>query len=1021
MSISQFSVNRPVFISMVVLMVVVLGVVSLSRLSVDLMPDITLPTLSISTSYKRAAPEEIEELITRPIEEAVSTVSGVEKVTSVSAEGSSSVTVSFSWGTDIDAAANDVRDRLDRVIPRLPEEADRPVLRKFDLSSFPILILGVTGQYDPVQLRRLVEDNVKRRLERVAGVAYVDVWGGLEREIHVDINLDLIKALRLSLNQVLNRISAWNVELPAGSIERGNYEITIRTPGYYRNLEELRNTVIAERAGKPIYLYQIAEIRDAWQKETRLVRINGEPGVRIAVNKQSGANTVQVARGVQKEIARLNKEMPQLKIISIIDSSEFIQNAINNLTNSVLIGAVLTIVVLFLFLRNLLTTLIIAIAIPVSIIATFVMMYFGNFTLNLMTLGGIALGVGMMVDNSIVVLDNIFRLHETGKGWKQSAIEATTEVTSAIIASTLTTIVVFLPVVFARGMAGLLFKQAAYVMTLALMCSLFTALTVVPMMAGQLELFRSFTSVRDTSEGHFFEKLRKKYTALLRLALEHRLLVVFIASFLLAVAILFIPLVGNELMPQTDENEVRIDIEMEPGTKLQITDNILKKIEKIIHDTVPELKSIVASAGGPPYQASVSHVGFIRMALTKQSERKRSSQQIADALRARLSSIPGAEIRVRASSGLFILRRFASTTENIQIEIRGHDLNTATELANSVRKIVEGVRGVTDVQISRKAGVPEEAIVIDRARAADMKLTVQQVAETLETVLSGSTASYYKEAGDEYGILVKAKNAEYLPIDKILDITLINSDGEPVSLRNIVKVQPQIGPEKIERTDRERVITVSANISGRDMGSVIRDIQEELQAIPVPADFSIEFTGDYEEQQKAFKELFLALILAFLLVYMVMACQYESLLDPFVVMFSVPLAVIGVVGVLLLTGTTFNIYSYIGCTMLGGIVVNNAILLVDTANLLRRRDNMELLDAIVTAGSRRLRPIMMTSSTTILGLLPVAIGWGEGGETQAPLARVVIGGLLSSTVITLIVVPVVYFFFEKMRKVNKMR
>lgn len=1019
MSISEFSVNRPVFISMVVLIVVVLGFVSLSRLSVDLMPDITLPTLSISTSYKNAAPEEIEELITRPIEEAVSAVPGVEKVTSVSTEGNSNISVSFRWGIDIDAAANDVRDRLDRVISRLPEEATRPILRKFDISSFPILILGVTGQYDPVQLRRLIDDNVKRRLERVAGVAYVDVWGGREREIHVNLNLEVIKALRLSLNQVLSRISAGNINLPAGSIERGNYEITIRTPGYYKNFEELRNTVIAERDGTPVLLSQIADITDAWQKETRLVRINGESGVRIAVNKQSGVNTVQVARGVLKEIERLNMEMPQLKIIPIIDSSEFIQNAINNLASSAFIGAVLAVLVLFLFLRNFLTTLIIATAIPVSIIATFVMMYFSNFTLNLMTLGGLALGVGMIVDNSIVVLDNIFRLHESGKGWKQSAIEATSEVTSAIIASTLTTVVVFLPVVFARGMAGLLFKQTAYVMTLALMCSLFTALTVVSMMAGRLELFRNVPTTHWNSEGHFIVKLRRKYTTLLRLALEHRLLVVSIASFLLIVSILSISLVGNELMPQTDENEVQIGMEMEPGTKLQITDNTLKKIEEIIHNAVPELKNVVVSAGGLPWQGNVSHVGNIRLALVRQSERKRSSRQIADALRTQLSCIPGAEIRVRASSGIFILRRFASSTENIQIEVRGHDLNTATELASTVRKIVEGVRGVTDVQVSRKSGVQEETIIIDRAKSADMKLTVQQIAETLETVLSGSTASYYKEAGDEYTILVKAKDAEYLPMDKILDLTLVNVDGESVALRNIVKIQSQIGSEKIERTNRQRVVSISANISGRDMGSIIRDIQKELQAIPVPADFSIEFAGDYEEQQKAFRELFLALVLAILLVYMVMACQYESLLDPLVVMFSVPLAIIGVILMLLLTDTTFNIYSYIGCIMLGGIVVNNAILLVDTVNLLRRRDGMQLMEAIVEAGHRRLRPIIMTSSTTILALLPVAIGFGEGGETQASLARVVIGGLLSSTIITLIVVPVVYFFFEKMRRASK--
>ncbi|TFH17091.1 MAG: efflux RND transporter permease subunit [Lentisphaerales bacterium] len=1020
MNLSRFAVHRPIFTIMVVLIVLILGGISLSRLPIDLMPDITLPTLSISTSYANAAPEEMEELVTRPIEEAVSAVPGVEEVTSSSSEGNSSVRVTFNWGTDLDTAANDIRDRLDRVIPGLPEDADRPSLRKFDLASFPVVILGASSRLDPVQMRRIIEDQIKYRVERVPGVASLDIWGGLNREIHVNINPDKIKALRLSLNQILDRIRAGNINLPAGSINRGNYEVTIRTPGQYATLDELRATVIADRSGTSILLGEIAEVEDSWQKITQLVRVNGEPGLRLSVNKQSGANTVEVAQGVLAEIEMINRDIPQIKLVPIINSAEFIQRSINNVGTSALFGGLLAVFVLLFFLRNLRSTLIIATAIPFSIVASFALMYFAGFTLNMMTLGGLALGIGMLVDNSIVVLENIYRLRQEQHDPMLAAVNGTEEVTSAIIASTLTTLAVFLPLIFVRGMAGIMFRQLSYVIAFALLCSLCTALTVVPMLASRLLNRVSPAAKRDekrrlslsSMSETFFITMESGYKRLLHMALEHRLVVIVGAVLLFGASLLLIPLVGTELMPQTDEGEVRVNAEMEVGTRMEIMDEKRTEIERLVNDAVPEIRNIVASVGGSHWHGRASHTGNLRISLVPQSERKRSSEEVAQEHRKVLSSIPGVMVRVRTSSGLFIMRRMASGSDKVEVQVRGHDLPTADALAQRILGVVEQVEGVTDADLSRDSGTPEESIIIDRRKAADMKLNVRQIAEALQTVLSGTRASDFREAGDEYRILVQVKDADLMELDKILDLTVSNTDGEPVVLRNVVKVQSLRGPVSIDRIDQERTISVSANLSDRDIGSVINDIRERLRSVPVPRGFAIVFGGEYEEQQKAFRELLVGFILALILVYMVMACQYESLRDPLVVMFAVPLATIVVILMFFLTNTTFNVQSYIGCIMLGGIVVNNAILLVDTTNLLRRRDGLDMRTAIEEAGRRRLRPILMTSLTTSLALLPLALGLGEGGEAQAPMARVVIGGLLSSTFITLLFVPVIYSVFE---------
>jgi HAE1 family hydrophobic/amphiphilic exporter-1 len=1019
MNFSRFAVHRPVFTVMVILIVIILGGVSLIRLPIDLMPDITYPTLTIRTNYEDASPEEIEELVTRPIEEAMSAVPGVESVYSTSSEGTSNVRVSFSWGTDLDTASNDIRDRLDRIISQLPEDADRPTLFKFDIANFPILIFGASSNLSPLQMRKIIDDQIKYRIERVPGVASLDVWGGYEREVQVNLDAGKIKAMGLPLDQILARIKEGNVTLPAGTIDRGDFQITMRTLGEYTSLDQLSATVVDIRDGASIKLSDIARIDDTWKKITRIILVNGKPGVRLGVRKQSGTNTVDVARRVLEEVERINLDTPQINLTPIIDTSDYIRNSITNVGSMALYGGILAIIVLLFFLRNIVSTLIIATAIPISIIATFALMYFGGLTLNIMTLGGLALGIGMLVDNAIVVLENIYRHRESGQEPEQAALAGTSEVTAAIVASTLTTLAVFLPLVFIRGMSGVMFKQLAFVVSFALMCALMIALTLVPLMAARMLHLRASDSQETwlnriyALSARFFTRMEDAYKRLLHRALNHAGAVIVGIVAVLAGSLSLIYLVGVEFMPATDEGEVRVNAEMEVGTRLEIIDEKFKLIEDIVKKEVPEAKNVVTSIGGSSWRSRGSHTGNMHIALKQKSQRVRTSEQIAADLREKLSGIPGVRIRTRAGQGLFLLRIFSGgDTDKVQIEIRGYDLETSDVLAQRVKEFVEETDGVTDARVSRETGSPEELIFVDRAKAADMHLTVSRIADMLQTVLSGTTAGSYREGGDEYDIRVKIDDAEKMDIREILDLTIAGAQGEGVVLRNVVSIHPKTGPVLIERKDQERIVTVSANISGRDMGSILADIRDKLRSVAIPRDFSIVFGGDYEDQEKAFRELLLSLILAVLLVYMVMASLYESIRYPLVVMFSVPFASIGVILMLFFTGTSFNVQSYIGCIMLGGIVVNNAILLVDHINLLRRRDNMPLREAIEEAGRRRLRPILMTAMTTALAMVPLAIGLGEGGEVQAPLARAVIGGLISSTLITLVIIPTVYMVFE---------
>lgn len=1021
MNFARGPVNRPILTTIFFMVIITLGIVAFSRLSIDLMPEVTYPTISVITEYGNVGPQEMEELVTRPIEEAVAAVQGVEEISSTSTEGRSQVRVAFAWGRNLDVAADDIRDRIDRALSRLPEDIERPAIRKFDLSAFPVIFIGISSNMNPLDLRQLVDDQLKYRLERVPGVAAIDIRGGLSREVHVKLHSIQLKALGLSPNSVITALRAENRNIPAGLYEKGNLEVLIRTQGEYTSLDEIRNTVITMRDGTPIQIKDVADVDDAWEEVRQIVRINGESGMRVSINKQSGANTVEVVNAVRAEMARINRDFPQVQLIPIIDTSVYIKQAINNVSNATIAGGILAIVILFMFLRSISSTAIIATAIPISILATFGLMYFGGFTLNLVTFGGIALGIGMLVDSSIVVLENIYRHREDGLSPVDGALIGSSEVWSAIMASTLTTLVVFFPVVFLRGMSGIMFQQMAIVVSFALLCSLIVSLTLVPMLTSR---FLRTRTERTLKKGSFlsgiadfgeksFKRIDERYSQLLDWALGHRKTVVASAAMLFIFSILAARLIGVELMPTSDEGEVRVNLEMAVGTRLEVIDQATRVVENLVKQDVPEMVSMLSRIGGGGWRSSGGHTAEVRVTLVSQDERDRSSEDIAGDLRRRLSDIPGLTVRTRAGQGLFILRLGSSNSDRISVEVRGYDLKVANQLARQVQQLVEQVPGITDTQISREEGSPEQLIRIDRQKAADLGLSVARIGEALETAIGGTAASNFREGGKEYRILVRLSEDDRKDLAELLDLTVVNNRNKPVILRNVVDVIQQEGPVRIERKDQERIISINANFAGRDMGSVISDIRDKLRSVPVPKDFAVVFGGDYEEQQKAFHELLFGLILAIFLVYMVMAGQFESFKDPFVVLFAIPMALIGVVLAMILTNTIFSMQAFIGCIMLTGIVVNNAILLVDYTNQLRREGQMALVEAIRIAASRRLRPILMTTLSTALGLLPLSIGFGEGGETQAPLARVVIGGLLSSSFITLVLIPVLYYFFEQ--------
>jgi HAE1 family hydrophobic/amphiphilic exporter-1 len=1015
MALTATSIKRPVATSMVFLIIITLGVMGFRYLPVDLLPPIEYPQLTVAVNYDNVGPEEMENIITERIENALAGVPGVERVRSRSDEGSSRVTLEFAQGVNIDAAANDVRAALDRVRGSLPPEADPPRIWKFDPNNFPIVIIGANSDKNLADLTLLLEREITQRFEQINGVGSIDIWGGINREVKVDIKRDRLIASGLSTQQVQQAIARENTNLPGGNVNNGTQRLYIRTLGEYENIEQIANTVITTIDGKPIRVKDVADVTFGYEDLDRLVTIDDKPMVRFGIRKQTGANTVAVAEDIRQEVERVNAERNDLNLFVTVDQSTFIQDSIDNVQTSAIWGALLAVLVLYVFFRNGSSTFIIAVAIPISIIATFALLYFSDLTLNQMSFGGLALGVGLIVDNAIVVLENIIRMREEeGEDLETSSLIGTKQVAGAIIASTLTTSVIFLPVVFMQTVSGLLFKQLALVVVFALMCSLLVALTLVPMLSSR------FLTVKKRSEGGkkgrfqlFFEKLESKYSAFLTTALKHRTSVFGITAILIVGSFFLIPAIPVELAPQTDADEIDVDLEMADGTNIAVQNLYLKELKEIVVANLPmdDVKNFTTEVRDGRAE--------VEIAMVPASERSKSTSDIAEDIRKAVEGkIPGADIRVSAQSGLWILRRIfggGGGNEAVQMQLRGYDIERSYELAQEIVLKMQEVPGITGARVGRSEGRPEQRVLFDREKIADLGLSVNEVANVIQTNIGGSRAGMYRDGGDEYPITVRLRPEDRLSALDLDNVSIRTPDGRVLPVSSVIKKDNGRGPTEISRINGQRVTDITANLEpGIALGDAVERLQGELSSINLPDGYTLVFSGEYEEQQKAAADFRLSIIMALILIYMVMAGQFERFLDPLVVMFSVPLAIIGVVPTLMITGTTLNIQSLMGMIMLIGIVVNNAIVLVDYINLMRREKGLNVMEAVIESGRLRLRPILMTTLTTILGLLPLSFGLGAGAEIQASLARVVIGGLTASTLVTLVFIPVVYISADKL-------
>ena len=1037
MKLSDLSINRAVTFSMIFIAVACFGIVSLLRLSPELLPDITFPMASVITTYEGVGPEDLEKLVARPIEETISVITGVNEVMSTCKEGVVVTTASFEWETDMDMAASDIREGLDMIGDFLPKDASEPIVFKFDVSMQPIMFVGVSSDtLDPAEIRKLSEDQIEPILERVQGVALVDAMGGEKRQIQVQIDRSKMEAYGLSIHQIVNTLGAENITMQAGDIREDKFTHLLRTVGEFTAVDQIDDVVVSYQNGAPVYVRDIAEVRDTFAEKKQVVRVNGKPAVTLYIQKQSGANTVDVVNRVNKTLQELEESFEgRIKLPVIMDLSMFIKRSLSNLSSVAIWGAVLAVLVLSFFLHNVRSVIIIAVAIPMSVIATFVAMDFGGITINMMSMGGLALGIGMLVDNAIVVLENVFRHRELGEDRRKAASEGTSQVAKAITASTLTTISVFLPIVFVPGIAGVMFEDQALTVAFSLACSLIVALTLVPLLCSRFlhlesdrRRRRSWTYNLSCKVGVCMEKLDGFYQGVLNWSLDHRksVILMVLAIFLASISIIWpLRLVGTDFIPDMDQGELRLELEAPPGTSLEVTEEAISQVEQIVMDeTKEELDAVYTTIGSGEgisalFSGEGSHSAAVMLELVPVGERNRSQKEIEQALKDRLAIVSGVEVVVGVDPGAEMMG-FGGAP--VTVEIYGHDLDIAKRLADEIKDIVEQIDGTVGVQTSIEESSPETQIIIDRDRAYALGLNVASIASTVKANVYGAVATRYREGGDEYDVLVRLREEDRRTKDDVYNIYVTSPMMMPVPLKNVASLQSAEGPVTINRKNQERLVTVTADLKGRDLGSVTRDLRARLKPFKerVPEGFIVSIGGSAEDQMKSFMWLGLALIGAIFLVYAVMASLFESLLDPFIIMFTFPLAIIGVIWMFFLTGTIFSIIGFIGVIMLAGIVVNNAIVMVDYINQLRD-GGMELREAVVEGGRTRLRPILMTALTTILAMVPLALGVGAGAEIRYPMARAVVGGLTTSTILTLVLVPVLYTIFENLADRRKER
>jgi len=1048
----EIATERRVTIVMMMTAIVLFGMVSLSRLNLNLLPDISYPTLTVRAELTGAAPVEIENLLSKPIEEAVGVVRNVRLVRSVSRSGQADITIEFLWGTDMDMAGIDIREKLDILF--LPLEASRPLLLRFDPSSEPIVRLGLlykdgssagSSESQLKALRRLAEDRIKAELEAEEGTAAVKVSGGLEDEIQIRVDQQKLSQLGISIGQIAERIRAENINLSGGRLEEGNQRFLVRTLNEFQNIEEFRDAIVAYVADRPVYLRDVATVEQGYKDREAITRVKGQESVELAVYKEGDANTVQVAERIQRRLQALQKSMPDdIELITIYDQSTFISAAVDDVRLAAILGGLIAIFVLYGFLRDARATMIVGIAIPVSVIGTFLLMYTNDISLNIMSMGGIALAVGMLVDNSIVVLENIVRKKEQGEGIIEAAQNGTAEVGSAVVAATLTTIAVFFPMVFISGIAGQLFKDQALTVTFALIFSLVVALTLIPMLAS-LGAQSRYDDGGDTKPANWFTRgvalvvrmfgfvflgIRKLFWALLwpatwvlqafykaiaaiypgvlRWSLQHRVTIILVSLLLFLSTMALVPRLGSELIPQFSQGEFTANLRLPPGMPLAETDKAIQAAQRVAADIdAVELNYSVAGTGNRldanPVDAG-DNTGTLSITLKKGSGPAVEEQTMA-AMRAELSTLPGVQYEFTRPS----LLTFGSP---LQIEVSGYDLASLAKVSQSVVQAMSASDRFTDIKTTVESGNPEIQIVFDQERAAKLGLTVREIANSVVASVRGELATRYTWRDKKIDVLVRSVDTRQSSIDEIRHLIVNPSSERPVTLDAVATVTISEGPAEIRRIAQERVAIISANLAYGDLGAAAAEASDIISRIPMPTGINAIVSGQSEEMEASFQSMQFALLLAVFLVYLVMASQFESLIHPLVILFTIPLALVGAVLALFITGTSVNIVAFIGIIMLAGIVVNNAIVLVDLINQLRAQ-GIERFAAIMEAGTARLRPILMTSLTTTLGLLPMAMGFGEGSEVRTPMAITVIGGLTVSTLLTLVVIPVVYSLMDR--------
>jgi HAE1 family hydrophobic/amphiphilic exporter-1 len=1010
----EIPIKQPVFITMVMLAILVIGGLSFTRMGVDLFPDVSVPIVAVNTVYPGANPEEVESQVTEPLEEALSSLNRVDRVRSTTREGLSTVIVEFALEYSARAAAEDVRERVAAIRNRLPQDIQEPVIQTFDPSALPILSFAVAdreGRLSPQELRSLAEDTIKPRIERVEGVAMVDVIGGREREIQVDLDLDRLRALAIPVQQVVAALKSENLNLPAGRIIQGKEELLLRTAGEFSSVEEIGRTVVAQPRGIPIYLKDIATVRDGFKEVRTISRLNGVESVVLSVRKQSGTNTVRVAEGVRQQIAALLRENPGLNITIARDESVFIRETTDDVFRTLILGGILTSLVVFLFFRDLRNTLVTVVGLPVIIVGSFGAMYALGFTLNMITLLALSLSIGILIDDAIVVRENIFRHMELGEDPKEAAYRGTTEIALAVLATTLSIVAVFIPVAFTFGIVGKMFREFGLTVALAVLISLFEAFTLAPMLSAYF--FKPMTQKKRSRTrlapfldlwGRLYDRLYRGYRPVLAWSLRHRILVTAIGTIAFLGSLGILPLLGTSFIGEMDRGRFELALELPPGTALEQTDRVARRAEEILFQQ-PEVENTFTTVGSN--QGSVNNISiFVEL------KERGHTRELEERLRGLLDGLGKLSFQSQSFSisGSSMMAQ-AVLGKPIQVNIRGGTMEDLDALSRQAMNLLRDVPGLVDLDRSIRSGQPEVRFTIDRIKAADLGLSTAQIATTLRTLIQGKTASYLRQGSQETDIVVRLREADRGRLGDILSLTIPSPKGGQVPLRTVVRASRATGPSQIEREDRQRQVIIGANYYGRSQGDVVEDVTARLRSLKLPPSTTLRFAGETELMQQTFTALGLALALAVVFIYMVLASQFGSFLHPLSIMVALPLALVGAFAALLITGKNLDLASMMGMVLLMGLVAKNSILLVDFTNTLRRR-GLERAEAILTAGPIRLRPIMMTTMAMIAGMLPVALGLGRGAEFRAPMGVAVIGGLLTSTLLTLVVVPVVYTFID---------